>query len=408
MRRVVVTGMGGMTALGNSWKEIKANLQMGKTATSHMPEWVNIDGMNTELAAPIKNTEFLKDRWTRKQMRTMGQVALYSIYATEQALELAKLSRDPILNSGRVGVAYGSSYGSTESVREFADLLFSNSIRKMNATSYIRMMGHTTAVNIGLFFGLTGRIIPSSTACTSGSLAIGYAMENIQSGAQDIMIAGGAEELCPSMAAVFDVLYATSTCNQNPENAPRPYDVNRDGIVIGEGACTLVLEEYEHAVARGATLYAELVGFGTNMDGKHVTQPSAETMEIALRLALKNANLKPSDIGFISGHGTATDQGDIAEALATTAVFKDQTPIHSLKSYFGHTLGACGSLESWLGIEMMRDNWFAPTANLKEIDPQCAGLDHVIEKPRELEINYLMNNNFAFGGINTSLIFKKV
>lgn len=408
MRRVVVTGMAGLTALGNSWPEIKANLQAGKTATSHMPEWSDIDGMNTELAAPIKNTDFLIDRWTRKQTRTMGKVAQYSIYTTEEALKIANLSGDPILKSGRVGVAYGSSYGSTESVREFADLLFSNSIRKMNATSYIRMMGHTTAVNIGIFFGLTGRIIPSSTACTSGSLAIGYAMENIQSGAQDIMIAGGAEELCPSMAAVFDVLYATSTCNQTPENAPRPYDVNRDGIVIGEGACTLILEEYEHAVARGATLYAEVVGFGTNMDGNHITQPSEKTMEIALRLGLNSANLKPSAIGCISGHGTATDQGDIAESIATNAIFSNQTPIHSLKSYFGHTLGACGALESWLGIEMMRDSWFAPTANLKNIDPKCAALDYVIEKPRTLNIDYLMNNNFAFGGINTSLIFKKV
>lgn len=408
MRRVVVTGLAGLTALGNSWPEIKANLQAGKTATSHMPEWADIDGMNTELAAPIKNTDFLKDRWTRKQTRTMGKVAQYSIYATEEALKTANLSLDPVLKSGRVGVAYGSSYGSTESVREFADLLFSNSIRKMNATSYIRMMGHTTAVNIGIFFGLTGRIIPSSTACTSGSLAIGYAMENIRSGAQDIMIAGGAEELCPSMAAVFDVLYATSTCNQTPETAPRPYDVNRDGIVIGEGACTLILEEYEHAVARGATLYAEVVGFGTNMDGNHITQPSEKTMEIALRLGLNSANLNPSAIGFISGHGTATDQGDIAESIATNAIFSDKTPIHSLKSYFGHTLGACGALESWLGIEMMRDSWFPPTANLKNIDPKCAALDYVIEKPRTLDIDYLMNNNFAFGGINTSLIFKKV
>lgn len=406
MRRVVVTGMSGVTALGHNWSDIKANMQKGVTGVRHMPEWADIQGMNTELGAPIQALD-LKDRWPRKKTRSMGPVAKYSLYATEQALLAAGLSEHPILRSGRTGVAYGSSFGSPEPMVEFAELLFHRSLKKLTATSYIRMMSHTAAVNIGLFWGVQGRIIPTSTACTSGSMAIGYGMEAIRYGLQDVVLVGGAEEICPSMASIFDTLYATSTRNDDPKSTPRPFDKDRDGLVVGEGAATLILEDYEHAVARGATIYAEVIGFGTNTDGNHVTQPTAETMEIAMRMALKDANLKPEDIGFISGHGTATEFGDLAEAAATHAVFGDKTPIHSLKSYFGHSLGACGSIEAWLALEMMADGWFAPTANLKNVDPRCAPLDHVMNEGRNLNVRYLMSNNFAFGGINTSLIFAK-
>ena len=407
MRRVVVTGMGGVTSLGHCWSDIRDNILDGKTGIRHLPEWETIQGMNTKLGAPLQDISF-DGRWPRKKTRTMGLVSLYSVYATEKALEAAGLVDDPLLQSGRTGVAYGSSFGSTAPLAEFCELLYNRNLKNLTATSYIRLMSHTTPVNIGLFFGIKGRIIPTSSACTSGSLAIGYAAETIRYGLQDVMIAGGAEELCPSMAAVFDALYATSTRNTTPELTPCPYDVNRDGLVIGEGAATLILEDYDHAMARKAPIYAEIIGFGTNTDGNHVTQPTAETMEVAIRLALQDARLAPADIGFISGHGTATEHGDIAETLATYAVFQDKTPLHSLKSYFGHTLGACGSIEAWLGIEMMRNGWFVPTANLKNIDDRCAPLDYVMHEKRCLNIDTLMSNNFAFGGINTSLIFKQV
>ncbi len=407
MRRVVVTGMGGVTSLGHCWSDIRDNILDGKTGIRHLPQWETIQGMNTKLGAPLQDISF-DGRWPRKKTRTMGLVSLYSVYATEKALEAAGLVDDPLLQSGRTGVAYGSSFGSTAPLAEFCELLYNRNLKNLTATSYIRLMSHTTPVNIGLFFGIKGRIIPTSSACTSGSLAIGYAAETIRYGLQDVMIAGGAEELCPSMAAVFDALYATSTRNTTPELTPCPYDVNRDGLVIGEGAATLILEDYDHAMARKAPIYAEIIGFGTNTDGNHVTQPTAETMEVAIRLALQDARLAPADIGFISGHGTATEHGDIAETLATYAVFQDKTPLHSLKSYFGHTLGACGSIEAWLGIEMMRNGWFVPTANLKNIDDRCAPLDYVMHEKRCLNIDTLMSNNFAFGGINTSLIFKRV
>jgi len=222
------------------------------------------------------------------------------------------------------------------------------------------------------------------------------------------MIVGGADELSVAEAAVFDTLFATSTRNDAPETTPRPFDRNRDGLVIGEGAATLVLEEFEHAKARGATIYAEVAGFGTNSDGDHATQPSPATMAAAMRLALEDAHLPPTAIGFVNGHGTATEWGDIAESRATVEVFGQRIAIHTLQSFLGHTLGACGAIEAWLGVAMMREGWFAPTANLVNVDDRCAILDYVIGEGRRLEIEYLMSNNFAFGGINTSLIFKRI
>ena len=270
------------------------------------------------------------------------------------------------------------------------------------------MMPHTAAVNLSLYFKTTGRLIPSGTACTSGSLAIGYAYEAIKNGAQDIMIAGGAEEFSPTQVAVFDTLFATSTKNNTPSVTPSPFDANRDGLVIGEGAGTLILEEYEHAKARGAKIYAELVGFGTNTDGTHITQPNAITMAECMKLALETANLSPDKIGYINAHGTGTGHGDIAETTATEQIFGSHTPISSLKSYTGHTLGACGALEAIWSIEMMNNDWFAPTLNLTQVDEKCGKLDYIKSEGRNIKTNYVMSNNFAFGGINTSLIFKRV
>jgi 3-oxoacyl-[acyl-carrier-protein] synthase II len=406
MRRVIITGMGGITALGNNWREIQAHLAHGETAVRRMADWDRFHGINTRLAAPVPDFS-IADHYPRKKTRTMGQVAKMAVRATELALTDAGLLNDPDLCNGRTGIAYGSSFGSPGPVVAFAELMKEGSSKTLNASSYIQMMSHTAAVNIGLFFGVTGRVIPTSSACTSGSQAIGYAYEAIRWGKADMMIAGGADELDVTESAVFDTLYATSTRNDRPETTPRPYDRDRDGLVIGEGATTLILELRDRAVARGAPIYAEVIGFACNSDGNHVTQPQASTMEVALRMALKDAGLKPEAIGFVNGHGTATEWGDIAETKATRAALGFAAPIHSLKSYFGHSLGACGAMEAWLGIEMMREGWFAPTVNLDNIDPRCAELDYVVKEPRRLEIEHLMSNNFAFGGINTSLIFKR-
>jgi 3-oxoacyl-[acyl-carrier-protein] synthase II len=407
MRRVVVTGMGGVTSLGNDWKSIRNKMEAGETGIRYMGEWDRYVDLNTRLAAPVLGFDVEK-RYPRKALRSMGPVSKMAVYAAESALKDAELfGDDNLLGSGRVGVSCGSSFGSIQPVIAFAELMTKGTMRNITATSYVKLMNHTTAVNIGMFFGAKGRIIPTSTACTSGSQGIGYGYEAIKYGMQDVMITGGAEELCVSMAAVFDSLYATSIRNNEPNYTPRPFDRDRDGLVIGEGAGILILEEYEHAKSRGATIHAEIVGYGTNSDGNHITQPTKETMELAIRLSLNDAGLTADRIGFINGHGTATDRGDVAESNATYSVFGN-IPIHSLKSYFGHNLGACGAIEAWLGIEMMRDNWFAYTANLENVDENCADLDYIIEVPRRLEVEFFMSNNFAFGGINTSLIFRRV
>ncbi|MBH0027719.1 MULTISPECIES: beta-ketoacyl-ACP synthase [unclassified Pseudoalteromonas] len=405
MKRVVVTGMASITALGDDWNVFKAALIKGENAVKRMPSWDYIDGLNTNLAAPVEGFS-RPANYTRKKVRSMGRVSLMSTVATERALEQAQLLEHPALTDGSTGVSYGSSIGSTEPLVSFGRMMESGSMNGVTATSYIQMMAHTAPVNVGVFFGLKGRVITTSSACTSGSQGIGYAYEAIKFGRQKLMVAGGAEELCVTEAAVFDTLYATSTKNDTPKNTPRPFDKNRDGLVIGEGAGTLILEEYEHAKARGATILAEVVGFGCNSDGKHVTQPTSETMQVAIEMALQDANISADQIGYINAHGTSTDRGDIAESHATFNALGAK-PISSLKSYLGHTLGACGAIEAWASINMMNDDWFAPTINLTAIDSECAPLDYIIEEGRQIHTNFVMSNNFAFGGINTSLIFKR-
>jgi len=405
MRRVVVTGMAGVTPLGADWNDIRAAMREGRTGVKYIEAWDRLGDLRTRLGAPATYFEHEKI-FPRKKMRSMGRVAILAVRSAERALAAAGLTDDPVLTSGRAGVAFGSSYGSTESTKGFVHFMDSGEATGLSAMSYIKMMSHTAAINIGIFFGLQGRIITTSSACTSGSQAIGYSCEAIRYGHADVMIAGGAEELCPTMAIVFDTLFATSCRNDAPHTAPCPYDRDRDGLVIGEGAAALILEEREHALARGATIYAEIVGFGTNMDGSHVTDPKSETMARALQLALDDSGLPADTISFVSGHGTATLQGDVAETIATASVLRSSTPIHSLKGYFGHTLGACGAIEAWLAIEMMRDGHFAPNINLCNVDENCGELDYIVDGFRQIDAEFVMSNNFAFGGVNTSLIFK--
>ena len=404
--RVVVTGMAGISPLGNDWVAVQARLQEVRNAVAQIDAWKLYEGLNTHLGAAAAPFD-LPPNFDRKSTRSMGRVALMATLATEWALRDAGLLGDPLVTSGRLGVAYGSSSGTPAALAEFAGMLLHKSREGISSTTYLKMMSHTAAVNIGVFFGIKGRIITTSSACTSGSQGIGYAYEAIKSGRQTAMVAGGAEELDVTQAAIFDTLYATSVKNDTPSATPRPFDRDRDGLVLGEGAGTLVLEEREHALARGARIHAEIVGFGTNSDGSHVTVPRADMMREAMRLALEDAALPPGEIGYVNAHGTATDQGDAAESQATNAIFGERMPISALKSYMGHTLGACGALEAWMTIEMMRHDWFAPTVNLAQVDPRCAPLDYLMHEGRRLACGYAVSNNFAFGGINTSLVFKR-
>ena len=407
MRRVVVTGMGIASPLGSTVETAFERLKTYQNCIEYWAELDEIKNMNTRLCAKVKG--FIKpEHFTRKVTRTMGNVALMSSVVSEEALRNANLLGNPIITNGRCGVAYGSSTGSMKPIFDFYAIELEKEVKNLNSGSYIKMMTQTTAVNISLYFKTTGRLIPTSTACTSGSLGVGMAYESIKYGQQDIMIAGGAEELHPSQAGVFDTLYATSIKNNTPNKTPSPFDRDRDGLVIGEGAGTLILEEYEHAKNRGAKIYAEIVGFATNTDGTHITNPNPDTMQIVMENSIKSAGISADDIGYVNAHGTGTKNGDIAESIATQNAFKRQVPISTIKSYTGHTLGACGAIEAILSIEMMRNKWFAPTLNLNNIDPECGELDYIVGEGRNIDTEYVMSNNFAFGGINTSLIFKRV
>ena len=406
-KRVVVVGMALISPLGYGVKNSFNRLDKLENCIEYNSDFENYKGLNTRLSAKTKDF-IIPDDFTRKVTRTMGEVALLSTVTAKDALKDADLLDDPIISNGKTGVAFGSCSGSIDAVSDFYSVCVNHNIKNLNSGSYIRMMSHTSAVNISLYFKTRGRLIPTSTACTSGSMGIGYAYEAIKSGTQTVMIAGGAEEFSVSNVGVFDTLFATSTKNSTPKLTPSPFDRDRDGLVIGDGAGVLILEELEHAKARGAKIYAEITGFATNTDGDHITNPNPKTMAEVMKMSLKDAKLDSNQIGYINAHGTGTINGDIAESQATYEIFKNKTPISSLKSYTGHTLGACGAIEAIMGIEMMNNNRFYPTLNLKNIDERCAELDYIKDTPREKETEYFMTNNFAFGGVNTSLIFKRV
>jgi 3-oxoacyl-[acyl-carrier-protein] synthase II len=406
-QRVVVTGVGLTSPIGHTFKQVSEALQKQAHGIVKIPEWEAIDGLNTNLAGVVSNLDLSKQ--PRKKIRTMGRVARLALYATEQAIADAALD-DEMLYSGRVGLAYGSTNGSTSALESFArDLLKDNSLNGLMGSSYFKFMSHTCVANLAQAFGIRGRIIPTISACASGSQGIGYGYETICSGKQDVMLCGGAEEIHFMSAGIFDIMYATSTAfNDRPDESPRPFDRRRDGLVVAEGAGTVVLEGYEHAKARGVPIYGEIIGFGTNCDGHHITYPSVEGMIDAIRLALQDAGLNSDQIDYINAHGTATEPGDIAESQATLEVMGDKVPISSTKSHIGHTLGACGAIEAIYCLAMMRDGFIPNTRNLEQVDSRCAALDYVRDEPRSAALNTVMTNNFAFGGINTSLIIRRI
>lgn len=404
-RRVVVTGVGLCSPIGNSLDEVSHALQHGEHGIRQMTEWNDMANMFTRLGAPAR---VIEQSHARQKVRGMGRVGLLALYATEQALADAAL--DPAsLGSGRLGVAYGSTQGSSSALEAFCMQVFAHrDLKGLKASDYIKFMSHTCAANLAIYYGIRGRVLPTCSACTSGSQGIGLAYEAIADGRQDVMICGGAEELHVLHAGVFDLMYATSTrYNDRPDDAPRPFDAARDGLVVGEGAATLILESAEHAHARGRVPIAELIGYGTTCDGQHITSPSTDGMASAMRLALDDAGIDAREVDYVNAHATATEIGDQCESQAMLQVYGDAVPVSSTKGFTGHTLGACGAIESAFCFAMMRDGFLAPNRNLTEVGEGCAPLDYVFET-RAARPRIVVNNNFAFAGINTSLVFRAI
>ena len=404
-KRVVVTGIGLRSPLGHTLPDLHAGLLAGRSGIRAMPAWAALQGLRTRVGAACDGID--ANQIPRKYSRTMGRVGILAALSVRDAIADSGLSAD-LVASPSCGVAFGSTTGSSAAQEDFLrPILQDKSIRGLLSSSYLQFMSHTCAANIALMFGCKGPLIASCTACTSGSQGIGIGYEQVRFGRVPVCVAGGAEELHVLHAGIFDIMFATSSgFNQTPEQTPRPFDRRRDGLVVGEGAGCLVLEEYEHARSRGAAIHSEIIGYGSGCNGTHPTNSDPDGICIAINAALRDAELAATDIQHINAHATGTDVGDAAEAEAVHRIFGAKVPVSALKGYLGHTLGASGALESIATILMMKEGFMAASKNLDEPDPKMPPLDHVLGSARQASIKIAMNNNFAFGGINTSLVFR--
>jgi len=405
-RRVVITGVGLTSPIGNSLDEVSKSLREVKGGIVRMEGWDQIEGFTARLGA-VCSPDF--SILSKKKTRTMGRVALLSTWATTKAIEDAGLGQE-LLSNTRTGISYGSTAGSGPAMEEYLHkLAIERSVNGLQSAAFLKLMSHTAPANLSVYFQIRGRIVTTCSACVSSSQGIVYGYEAIKYGLQDAMICGGAEEMNLTAAAVFEVTYATSRrYNDTPELTPRPFDVERDGLVVGEGAGTLILESLEHAERRGAKIYAEILGAATNCDGAHMTAPSDEGMARVMRDSLADAQLAPDKVDYINAHATSTDLGDVCESTALHRVMGEKIPVSSTKGYTGHTLGACGSLEAAFCLAMFRDGFLAPSRNLVKPKTKCAALDYVMGAPRQARPEIIMTNNFAFAGMNTSIILRRM
>ena len=408
-RRVVITACSAITPIGHGKDQIVASLQKGISGIKTLREDQLISRfIHSKVYGTVDYP--IEYDFKRQYRKTMGPVAYYACQVAKEVLEQSGLSQD-FVTSGNMGVAFGSIHGSPTVQRDIYKVFFEAkdkaSYQSIGAVDYLKSMVHTTAVNITKMFGITGRVIASGTACTTSSQSIGYGYEAVKYGLQDAMLCGGADEYDTITVAVFDNLLACSTAfNSEPHRTPRPFDKLRDGLVVAEGAGAVMLEEYEFAKKRGANILAEVIGFACNNNGGDLILPNLEGITKTLKLGLQNAKINASDVDLVSAHATATKMGDIIEAQAISAVFGSNPYVVALKSYLGHTMAACGAIETILSVYMMQDGFIAPTINLEEIDERCAMIKHV-QKVLQNPVNIAAIESFAFGGVNTILLIKK-
>ncbi len=403
MRRVVITGLGIVSCIGNNKEEVLTSLKGQTSGIRYIPEYEDA-GFRSHIAGrPQINPD---DYIDRKQRRFMGDSAAYSYIALKEAIADAGLSED-MVSSPRTGLIAGSGGASSSDIIEAVDTLREKGIRRVGPYRVTRSMGSTVSANLATPFSIRGVNYSITSACATSAHCIGNAMELIQWGKQDIMFAGGGEEEHWTLTMQFDAMGALSTkYNDTPDKASRPYDATRDGFVIAGGAGMVVLEEYEHAVKRGATIYAEIIGYGATSDGADMVAPSGEGAERCMRDALEMAG--NPNIDYLNTHGTSTPAGDICELDAVKRAFSGNVPpFSSTKSLTGHSLGAAGVQEAIYCLLMQKDGFITGSANVTERDPGAADVPLVTEN-RDASLTTIMSNSFGFGGTNATLVFKKV
>ena len=402
MRRVVVTGLGIVSSIGNNAQEVTASLKAGKSGIKLNQEYADL-GFRSHVDGPI-NID-IKEHIDRKMLRFMGGAAAYNYIAMQQAIEDSKLSDDQVSHE-RTGIIVGSGGASNKDLVEAVDILRDKGAKRVGPYMVPRTMGSTTSANLATAFKIKGVNYSISSACSTSAHCIGNAMEQIQLNKQDIVFAGGGEEVHWSLTVLFDGMGALSSkYNDTPEKASRTYDQNRDGFVISGGGGTVVLEELEHALARGAKIYAEVVGYGATSDGYDMVAPSGEGAARCMRQALSTVD---GDIDYINAHGTSTPVGDTKELQAIREVFADKAPkIASTKSLTGHALGAAGVNEAIYSLLMVENDFIAPSVNIDDLDPDAEGMPIVTERVDNAGLNRVMSNSFGFGGTNACLVFEK-
>ena len=410
-RRVVVTGMGIISPLGNelevTWQNILAGRSGAKTVTAF-----DVTDYPTKFAAPVENFDDV-NHLDVKTKRRVDEFVQYGLVASKHAIENSGLELNSI-DSSRIGVSIGSGIGGLDTIEKNALTLDKRGPRKISPFFVPGAIVNMVSGLVSIEFGLHGPNLSIVTACSSGNHSIGFSARSISHGDCDVMITGGSEmAITPLGLGGFSAVTALSTNNANPTKASRPWDKDRDGFVLGDGAGVLVLEEYEHAKARSANIYAEVSGFGMSSDAFHMTAPAEDGKgaKQAMISALKDADLDSSKIDYINAHGTSTPLGDIIEANAIADIFstsKEQIAVSSTKSMTGHLLGAAGAIESIFSILSLRDNRLPPTINLDNLDADAPKLNYVANESQEKEISYVLNNSFGFGGTNASLVFSKI
>ncbi|BDH44686.1 beta-ketoacyl-ACP synthase II [Salmonella enterica subsp. enterica serovar Choleraesuis] len=407
MRRVVITGAGTISPFGKGVESLVAALAEGKSGVSALPEpsYRNDTETVPQVAGLVGDIDV--SGIPRKHRRTMSPMSMYSLLAAQEALDQAGLSEE-VVHSPRFGAIIGSTMGSVAAFEEvFDNYLPDHRFDVVKSSVFFRMMGHTVASNLAQTLGITGRVMAVSAACSSGAQAIGAAYEAIASGAQDYMLCGGADELHPLTIATFDLMSAASRgYNDAPEETPRPFDKDRDGVVCSEGVGLLVLESYDSAVQRGATILAEVAGFNSASDTSSIANPAPEPLHACMQSALESAGIDISEVSYVNAHATGTRLGDRAESHAIASLFGDRVPVSSLKGHLGHTMAASGAIELIACVAMMQRNQLIPTRNLANTDEQCAGIYH-LQSLLSTQVDVVVKNSFALGGIISSLVLRK-